>query len=285
MRLEIVDVFAEAPLQGNQLAVIEGASTLSSEQMLDFAREMNFSETTFVLSRSAERAEVRIFTPNTELPFAGHPTLGTAWVLGRDKPAFTLDLPVGPVSVSFDPPDDNSDASGGICWMSPPEPQFHGSLDTSGCAALLGIDLADLAPQYPPTTVELGPKFGFIGVRDESILANLAIDTNVRAELLEQGVAISSVFVFCEGNDTDYAARMFFEASGLREDPATGSANSAFAIYLRDLCGGGPQQLVVAQGDYMHRPSRIYLDTTQPSYRVGGRVQRVAVGELTNPFA
>lgn len=284
MRLEIVDVFAEAPLQGNQLAVVDDASALTSEQMLDFAREMNFSETTFVLSKSPERAKVRIFTPDTELPFAGHPTLGTAWVLGRDKPVFTLDLAVGPVSVHFDPADANSDVSSGICWMSPPEPQFHGPLDASSCAALLGIKPTDLAPNYPSTSVELGPKFGFIGVRDESILANLAIDTGVRAELLEQGMAVSSVFVFCEGSHTDYAARMFFGASGLREDSATGSANSAFAIYLRDLCGVAPKRLVVAQGDYMQRPSRIYLDTTQPDYRVGGRVQQVAVGELVNPY-
>ena len=97
MELTIVDVFAERPLAGNQLAVVRAAHTLSTEQMQDIAREMNFSETTFVLEETAERARVRIFTPDSELPFAGHPTLGTAWVLAGGQGHFTLDLDAGAV--------------------------------------------------------------------------------------------------------------------------------------------------------------------------------------------
>ncbi|MCZ6710218.1 MAG: PhzF family phenazine biosynthesis isomerase, partial [Gammaproteobacteria bacterium] len=111
MKLTIVDVFAESRYSGNQLAVVEDCGGLDSKRMQDIAREMNFSETTFVVSQTDERARVRIFTPETELPFAGHPTLGTAWVLTGGEGAYILDLDVGPVAVRF---------ADGLGWISPP---------------------------------------------------------------------------------------------------------------------------------------------------------------------
>jgi trans-2,3-dihydro-3-hydroxyanthranilate isomerase len=101
MELTIVDVFAEQPLSGNQLAVVEGCADLIGDAMQDIAREMNFSETTFVIDQAEDRANVRIFTPAAELPFAGHPTLGTAWVLAGGKGRFILDLDAGAVPVEF----------------------------------------------------------------------------------------------------------------------------------------------------------------------------------------
>ena len=113
------------------------------------------------------------------------------------------------------------------------------------------------------------------------MLAGVGLNAQVRTRLLEAGVPARSVFAFCESTDsTDYAARMFFNAGGIREDPATGSANSAFAIYLRDHCGKAPGRYVVAQGDYMQRPSRIYLNIGKDAYQVGGRVQAVVRGTL-----
>ncbi len=285
MRFEIVDVFAEAPLQGNQLAVVEDAQSLSSERMQDIAREMNFSETTFVLERTDERAKVRIFTPSHELPFAGHPTLGTAWVLGRDQGSYILELGVGPVAVSFDASGDEHGNGGGICWMAPPMPEVLGKIDAVDAAALLNLKPDDLDTQYPATQIQVGPKFGFIGVRDETVLENIRLNMEVREELMARGLTVGSIFIFCStsgsASATDFAARLFFDAGGIREDPATGSANSAFAIYLRDLCGETRNNLVVAQGDYMHRPSRIYLELSADRYRVGGRVQSVASGTLS----
>lgn len=275
MQLNIVDVFAEAPLEGNQLAVVHDAAGLSERQMQDIAREMNFSETTFVRERSVDRASVRIYTPSHELPFAGHPTLGTAWVLGREQGTFTLDLAVGPVEVSF--------ADDGVCWMAPPMPVSQGALSPEQAAELLNLSIEELNPAYAPAMLRVGPEFVFIAVRDDSVLARTGLDPEVRLRLLEEGLPVSSVFAFCESQATDYAGRMFFDAGGLREDPATGSANSAFAIYLRDQCAKPPGQYVVAQGDYMHRPSRIYLDIAADSYRVGGRVQAVVQGELSAP--
>lgn len=278
MRVEIVDVFAEAPLEGNQLAVVRDAAKLSSEQMQDIAREMNFSETTFVLEENADRARVRIFTPGQELPFAGHPTLGTAWVLGRSQGSYTLDLEVGPVTVTFD----SNDGESGVCWMAPPMPETLATISPEKAAALLNLSVDDLHADYQPTSLQVGPQFAFIGVRDDAVLARTSLNAEVREALLAEGAAVSSVFAFCESELTDYAGRMFFDAGGLREDPATGSANSAFAIYLRDLCGKAPGHYVVAQGDYIQRPSRIYLDIGEDTYRVGGKVQKVLTGELAD---
>ena len=123
MDLTIVDVFAERALAGNPLAVVRDAANLSDSQMQDIAREMNFSETTFVIEERPGRARVRIFTPEWELPFAGHPTLGTAWVLGREQPGFTLDLDVGPVAVTFERE---------LSWMVPPVVDLAGSLPAGG---------------------------------------------------------------------------------------------------------------------------------------------------------
>ena len=111
MNCTIVDVFAESPLSGNQLAVVHGAGHLDAATMQAIALETNFSETTFVIEERSGEARVRIFTPTRELPFAGHPTLGTAWVLGRDLESYTLDLPAGRVQVTFE--------AGGVAWMQP----------------------------------------------------------------------------------------------------------------------------------------------------------------------
>ena len=273
MRLDIVDVFAERPLAGNQLAVVHAPEHLDTERMQDIAREMNFSETTFVLGTPGPaRATVRIFTPANELPFAGHPTLGTAWVLGRDNPEYTLDLPVGPVAVRF--------GADGVCWMAPPVPTDHGQLDPPLAAALAGLTVDDLHPDFPPRMLEIGPRFALVGVADPARLDRTTLSLGVRAELHEQGGPVDSLLVFCPGRDTDFEARMYFDVHGVREDPATGSANSAFAVYLRDVCGVAPGRYVVSQGDRMQRPSRLYLALAADHYEVGGRVQAVAEGSL-----
>ena len=119
MRVSIVDVFAEEALTGNQLAVVRHCEHLDSATMQAVAQEMNFAETTFVVEEGDGEARVRIFTPAQELPFAGHPTLGTAWVLGRDRSAYTLDLAAGRVCVTFD--------ASGIAWLatSPGDSRRH----------------------------------------------------------------------------------------------------------------------------------------------------------------
>ena len=135
MDCTIVDVFAERPLTGNQLAVIRRCAHLDTAAMQAIAREMNFSETTFVTEERSGEARVRIFTKDRELPFAGHPTLGTAWVLGRDRDRYTLELAAGRVPVSFED---------GIAWMEPPPVSMGDVVDGPRAAALLGLDESEI---------------------------------------------------------------------------------------------------------------------------------------------
>ncbi len=271
--LTTVDVFAEARLAGNQLAVVESAHTLSDAEMQAIAREMNYAETTFVLGREATRATVRIFTPAWELPFAGHPTLGTAWVLTRGESAITLDLPVGPVEVTFED---------GVAWMTPPEVAFHGSLAAGTAAELAGLSEDAFATDLPIELAEVGPKFVLLPLRDLAALRAAKLNGDLHAQLRAEGVGVQCVFLFTEdayGEDADFASRMFFESAGLREDAATGSANTAFAAYLRKH-RGNLGRVVVDQGVEILRPSRLYLDVGDP-LRVGGRVVPVVEGTLT----
>ncbi len=275
MRLYIVDVFAETRYAGNQLAVVRDCANLSDDSMQTIAREMNFSETTFVVAESATRAKVRIFTPGNELPFAGHPTIGTAWVLGQQRASFVLELGVGDVEVRLD-------GAGGIAWMVPPKPVLGDRFAPDRAARLLGLASADLAPDLPAQIVAIGPKFVFIGVRDLATLRRARLDQAYHLMCLDEGLPVESVFVFAPqaySADAHYSARLFFDANGIREDPATGSANSGFAAYLyRHL--QRPIDVIVEQGFEIKRPSRLYLQADEHSLRVGGRVQAVCEGRL-----
>lgn len=285
MQIDIVDVFAEARYQGNQLAVVRNASALDSTAMQAIAREMNFSETTFVVAHETgvddpsavaatnrtprDHAAVRIFTPAEELPFAGHPTLGTAWVLtdgGRRD--IVLQLAAGDVAVRF---------ADGLAWMTPPEASFGRVLPTADAAALIGLAEHDLDATLPPRLLRCGPEFPMIAVRDLQTLKRIRVDAESSQALGIPGFP----FAFCQGGysaDADFAARMlFFDGVGLREDPATGSANAALAALLR--AHGRQGRLVVEQGFEIERPSRIYLDVGA-TLQVGGRVSGVVRGQL-----
>ena len=265
----IVDVFAERPLSGNQLAVVRGCSHLDTATMQGIALETNFSETTFVVEEFSDEARVRIFTPTRELPFAGHPTLGTAWVLGRDRDSYTLDLPAGRVRVTFE--------AGGIAWMQPPPVEPGDVLSPQSAAALLGLSPTDIDNRYPCRFATIGPWFVLIGVKGLDVLRRATVRTDVYDELAGEGVL--GVFVFAGeaySDDAHFAARMFHHR-GLREDPATGSANTAFAAHLHSL--GVRGGIVVEQGFEIGRPSRLYLDVAD-TIRVGGKVRPVLTGRF-----
>jgi trans-2,3-dihydro-3-hydroxyanthranilate isomerase len=275
MRLHIVDVFAEARYEGNQLAVVRDCAGLSDARMQDIAREMNFSETTFVVHEAATHATVRIFTPGAELPFAGHPTIGTAWVLGHHQPSYVLRLPIGAVEVRFD-------GAHGVAWMTPPRANLGERFPAERAARLVGLTAADLSPDLPPQLVSIGPAFVFVGVKDLATLRRCQLDVAYHRACLAEGLPVNAVFMFSPeaySADANYAARLFFDANGVREDPATGSANSGFAAYLhRHL--GRQIDAIVEQGFEIKRPSRLYIKAGDDGVRVGGRVQAVATGEL-----
>jgi trans-2,3-dihydro-3-hydroxyanthranilate isomerase len=273
MQITIVDVFAEAKYAGNQLAVVEDAAGLDTAAMQSIAREINFSETTFVVSRSEESARVRIFTPDYELPFAGHPTLGTAWVLTRGEQPITLELDAGRVPVSF--------GDDGLAWMQPPEVEFGKREQPGDIAPLLGLVGEDLLPDWPLQWAYIGPDFLLVPVARLERLRAVRVDAVRYAEFRASVPGNGSLFLFSPEayeQDADFAARMFFDSGGVREDPATGSANTAFAAYLRAERGRSGR-VVVDQGVELRRPSRLYLELGE-RLAVGGRVIPTVSGRL-----
>ncbi len=275
MRLHIVDVFAETRYAGNQLAVVRDCAALSAETMRAIAREMNFSETTFVVDESASRAKVRIFTPGAELPFAGHPTIGTAWVLGHQRPSYRLELAAGNVDVAFD-------GAEGIAWMSPPAPTLGERFPMQRAAELVGLTPDDLLKDLPAQFVSIGPEFVFVGVRNLQTLQRARLNEAKFRAGVSEGLPFHAVFAFTPqaySADADFAARVFFDANGVREDPATGSANSGFAAYLHAHLNK-PIDVIVEQGFEIGRPSRLYLQADGTRLRVGGRVRAVSEGRL-----
>lgn len=284
MKTYIVDVFAETSLQGNQLGVVLDAGELSGEKMQAIAAETNFSETTFVTARNESTACVRIFTPTAELPFAGHPTIGTAWVLAHESEhsplnKITLQLGVGDVPVEFD-------SATGIGWLESPTANFESGVSAETAARLLNLNVSDIATDYPIRGAHLGPRFQIIPVTDLNALSRCRVNAELFAEYQSTAETVASLFVFTPQGHTDnanYAARMFFEANGPREDPATGSANCCFAAYLqqhREQDQPGAFHAVVDQGVEMGRASKIYLDVGS-TIKVGGKVQPVFEGKLT----
>jgi trans-2,3-dihydro-3-hydroxyanthranilate isomerase len=271
------DVFTSRRFSGNQLAVFADGQGLTDDEMQAITREMNYSESVFVVpaANPEHTCRLRIFTPGGELPFAGHPTIGTAWVLGHLRANYVLELAAGDVEVRLD-------GAAGIAWMVPPKPVLGARFPADRAARLLGLVSADLASELPAQIVEIGPKFVFIGVRDLATLRRARLDQAYHRACLDEGLPVHSVFVFAPqaySADAQYSARLFFDANGIREDPATGSANSGFAAYLHSHLKR-PIDAIVEQGFEIKRPSRLYLHCDDKGLRVGGRVQPVSEGRL-----
>lgn len=281
----IVDVFAEERYAGNQLAVVRGAGNLPDATLQKIAAEMNYSETTFVLSDEERDSgyDVRIFTPREEVPFAGHPTLGTAYVIEREilsRPVnrLTLSFVAGRVPVTF----------GEVLWMEQLPPVFGETLDPTPISRVLGILEEDLDGRYPVQEVSTGLPAVIVPLNDLAALKRCRVDRERYFELVDDTEA-KNIFVFCpetheEGNDL--AARMFGDYYGVPEDPATGSAAGCLAGYLVEYgyFGKDSIDLRLEQGYEIGRPSLLYLQAekrgNEISVYVGGKVQMVAKGEL-----
>ena len=295
----VVDVFTVEPLAGNPLAVVMNTCGLATERMQAIAREFNLSETTFVERRSAEieRVEgvrVRIFTPREELPFAGHPTLGTAGVLKAQAPetlqgdTVTLALEVGPVPVRFE---ESSAGSAGLFGeMTQRDPEFGAELDRAVVARLAGLHSDDLDPALPPQVVSTGTAFAIVALRSEAALARLKVNQEeATAWLHERGARWFYVLApaLDQNQDgTNYRARMQFYGG---EDPATGSAAGCAIAYLvaRGAVPSGAR-VHLRQGMEMGRPSDLFLSAKRESarvrdVRVAGSTVLVARGQLFLP--
>ncbi|MEW6731231.1 MAG: PhzF family phenazine biosynthesis protein [Acidobacteriota bacterium] len=296
MNFYILDVFAPKILAGNQLAVFPNATDIPRSRFAQLAREMNYSETTFVLpAKSPEAAAaVRIFTPHTELPFAGHPTLGTAFLLsaiGLAKPAksdntITLELKAGLVRVAVETKDNQR----GRAVMEQPVPQSRGLYtDTAMVAASLCLNPEDIAA-YPPEMMANAIAFLIVPLKSmralERAKPNGALIESLLTRVNVEGLICFTTETVEAGSQAQM--RAFFPTIGINEDPATGSAQGPLATYFFKhglLKRGTKNRLVVEQGYQIGRPSKLTTsfevsEGVITSIKVGGDVMLVAKGEF-----
>jgi trans-2,3-dihydro-3-hydroxyanthranilate isomerase len=287
----IVDVFAIEKYTGNQLAVFTEALTLSDEDMQRLAKEINYSETTFITSGELRNGgyDVRIFTPNKELPFAGHPTLGTAYIIQQtiiNQPVETinLNLKVGQIPVTWH----NTDDLGEVLWMRQNSPTFHQVFDTSTLASVLNLNPDEIDSRFPIQEVSTGIPFIIVPLKTHESLKRIRVNRDKYFEFVEN-IQSKEILVFCPETyapENNLSVRVFAEYLGIPEDPATGSANGCLAGYLVKYSYFGEKSVDVRveQGYEIGRPSLLLLkakengDTIEVS--VGGKVVMVAKGEL-----
>ncbi len=284
----IVDVFAEEKLAGNQLAVFRNTASLTTEEMQKLANEMHFSETTFINSDTEREGgyDVRIFTPDDELPFAGHPTLGSAYIIRHEimaKPQdeIRLNLGVGQIAVTYD-------EGTGILWMKQVEPLFLRTFEPADLADMLGITPADFDDRYPVREVSTGIPFVMVPLKTLASVKRAYLDLRKYGEYFK-GKEPEGILVFCPETykmENDLNVRVFTRFPSVMEDPATGSGNGCLAAYLiKNRYFNTPKiDIRVEQGYEMGRPSLLFLRADAKGdnidVRVGGKVIPVAKGHL-----
>jgi trans-2,3-dihydro-3-hydroxyanthranilate isomerase len=319
MKFYIVDVFAETKYAGNQLAVFTGqdVANLSPDEMLQIAREINYSETTFIISDKPTNGgyDVRIFTPAKELPFAGHPTLGTAYIIQKEiiknsVERVILNLKVGQIPVSWETTDD----LGEVLWMKQNTPTFHQKYDAESLAAALNLETADIDSRFPIQEVSTGIPFIIVPLKshqalkkskvnlDKLLSINPVFSKNPRNQVFPEqprnqvfpeqprnqvfsknlvSKNATEILIFCpETNNSgnDLSVRMFAPALGITEDPATGSANGCLAGYLVEYNYFGEEKIEVKveQGYEINRPSLLLLKAEKR----GGEIEVFVGGKV-----
>ena len=288
--IEVVDVFAAAPLEGNPLAVVTVDAFPDAALRQAVARETNLAETTFVARRPDAEGHwpVHIHTPAEELPFAGHPVLGTAWVvrerLARGADRLTLATGRGPVTVRFAAGEggDRRAGRGATGWFRAPEVRLEAMPDTAPWCEALQLAPAELTPERaPPAIVDVGPRFVVLQLATRSRLAAIVPDAARLAQRLGARRATGVLLVApAAAGEGDLAVRMFFDAHGLREDPGTGSAAAGLAALLRSA--GYTGRLEITQGVELGRRSRLHLEIEETGIALGGAVLPVYAGRFAS---
>jgi trans-2,3-dihydro-3-hydroxyanthranilate isomerase len=278
----LVDVFTDVPFAGNQLCVVpEHSDDLDGATMQVLAREIGFSETTFVSSAEPAGYQMRIFTPDAELPFAGHPTLGTAFVLateGRVGTSVLQTTTAGDVPVEVD-------LGAGTALMHQLPPVFGEMFSDADLAAVAaGLHSEDLAEGLPIQPVGTGLRSLMVPVKDETALRRAERDGRACARLAEAAGA-DTLYFFAVRGVGEVMARMFDPGIGIGEDPATGSAAGPLGAYLaaNELAGAADGvRVTIAQGEMVNRPSFLRVVVAREgdgwSVKVGGGVQIVGEG-------
>jgi trans-2,3-dihydro-3-hydroxyanthranilate isomerase len=285
-RYRVVDVFTERPLEGNALAVFTDASGIDDGTMQKLARELNLSETTFVLpsTRPGCVARVRIFTPAREMVFAGHPTIGTAFVLRDEGIAkgerFALDEKVGPVPIRVEAGDRPR------IWLATPPIHSGATYDRALCAAALGLDLRDLL-EAPPQLLSAGNPTIFIAVRDRTAVDRAWLDLQGAKKLKGLEEELACVFVFTPTAEGAYS-RMFAPDYGVVEDPATGSSTGPLALFMMRhglVSSASGTCFFSEQGTKMQRRSilhvQIHGEAGVDGIEIGGHVAPVAEATMS----
>ncbi|UGB32289.1 PhzF family phenazine biosynthesis protein [Metabacillus sp. B2-18] len=282
----VVDVFAEEKYKGNQLAVFRNVGDLSSEEMQKIAKETNFSETTFI--ETDEKMDggycVRIFTPNEEVPFAGHPTLGTSYIIRNEimeelEQEVVLKLKVGDIPVSFDKSE--------LLWMKQNEPSFAQTFTYEQLSEVLNLDVADFDDNYLIEDVSTGLPFIIVPLKGLTEVKKAKINQEKLLELTEKTRA-KAILVFSKETyhkEHHLNARVFVDVFGIPEDPATGSATGCLAGYLlkHQYFQTNSLDIKVEQGYEIQRESLLHIraEEREGNYNihVGGNVVKVAKGE------
>lgn len=282
----LVDVFAQEKYAGNQLAVVTGAALLPDERMQAIANEMHFSETTFVPSGEKRGGgyDVRIFTPSIEIPFAGHPTLGTAYVIkhfvqendGGDP--VVLNLKAGQIPVRFE-----KHLTEEVLWMKQLPPTFGASFTAEELAGILQLSAEDFDEAFPIQLVSTGFPFLVVPLKTLDAVKRARVNLDRLLKLkVEAGILVFCRQTIQETNDLH--VRVFVDLFGIAEDPATGSGNGCLAGYLSRYRYFGKDKIGVRveQGYEIRRPSLLLLKAEDSGARVevGGSVFLVAEGKL-----
>lgn len=294
-RLRTVDVFTDRALAGNGLAVVFDGEALATETMQAIAREMNLSETTFVLPpEHGGTARVRIFTPHAELPFAGHPTIGTAWVLLDEgivrDPAngLVLEEGIGPIPVRVE-----RKPEGLVLWMTHPPVRFGAVVEERAqIAAALGLSESDLAPEVPIQIASTGVDFAYVALKSAAAV-DAATSSGERLAKALGAYDLPPVFLFARQNGRRLYSRMFgpHSLTQIVEDPATGSASGplgAFAVRYGLVPRAATVEIISEQGTRMGRQSFVHIRLAYPGgnetpsqIEVGGSVVPVFTGTLS----
>ncbi|GAA6768343.1 PhzF family phenazine biosynthesis protein [Flavobacterium sp. CGRL1] len=278
----IVDVFADKKYAGNQLAVFLEAQNLSSDEMQQIAREINFAESTFVtkLDRENNKAEIRIFTPAQEMQFAGHPIIGTSWVLmnkifDNSPSEIKLEVPIGPIAIQ---------KTEDLIWLKAAQPKFWDVFSKVDFTSFSNLQVSDFENQFPIQEVTTGSAFVLVPLSSKKALENLVLDKDKADQWMKNHCKTDHrglYFYYLEGSKV-FSRLLYVQHNQLMEDAATGSASTCLqASLLKNHLA--EIEIVNYQGDYIGRPSEIYfkgkLTDTNYDINIGGKAQFVAKGE------
>lgn len=278
----IIDVFAENKYAGNQLAVFLEAGNLSSEEMQRIAKEINFAESTFITKLDFEnnRAEIRIFTPASEMKFAGHPIIGTSWVLihkvfKNEPDAITLNVPIGEIAIR---------KTEDLIWLKAAQPEFLNVFGKEDFVSFSTLKSTDFEDQYPIQEVTTGSAFVIVPLKDRKALEGLVLDKDKTNDWLMKNCKTNhrALYFYCLEDSRIISRMLCIEHNQLVEDAATGSASTCLQAFLLKY-HSAKIETINHQGDFIHRPSRIYFkgELTENGYtiQIGGKSQFVAKGD------